>query len=173
MHGKCGQWAFSYLSNANLILNLSKPLLPWFNSSPKNRSQTVYKPILQGNTMDKNNSNTETSKPPPLPNPTSPPGDVRVYLTKLLQHHHGIDEEEAREIASNWKYGRGSDLFYYDVETFRGMFGSEAGMLLYRDIGRGNVRSSRSSDSEEDLFGCPPGCTYPSLIIFSFKLRTR
>ncbi|RJE20361.1 hypothetical protein PHISCL_07300 [Aspergillus sclerotialis] len=103
------------------------------------------------------------SKPPHHPDPTSSPDVVRIYLTTLLRHYHDIPGEEARAIASNWKYGRGSEILYYDLETFRAMFGSEAGMLLYRDVRRGNAtissntRTFTSSTSERDLFGCPPG----------------
>ena len=119
------------------------------------------------------------SKPPHHPDPTSSPDVVRIYLTTLLRHYHDIPGEEARVIASNWKYGRGSELFYYDLDTFRAMFGSEAGMLLYRDVRRGNAttnsstRISTNTSSERDLFGCPPGCMFPALLIPSIWLRTR
>lgn len=50
-----------------------------------------------------------------------------------------VTPDEAHEIASRWKYDRGSELlYYYDVQTFRDIFGSEAGVLLY-GYARGGV----------------------------------
>ncbi|KFX94575.1 hypothetical protein V490_04304 [Pseudogymnoascus sp. VKM F-3557] len=37
----------------------------------------------------------------------------------------------ANEMAAKWQYGRGSELTYYDVATFRSVFGAKAGYLLY------------------------------------------
>ena len=88
---------------------------------------------------------------------TSSPDVVRTYLATILRDKHNVPDEESRAIASNWKYGRGAELFYYDAETFRGMFGSEPGMLLYRAV-RGDKTQPRPA-AKRDLFGFPPGRT--------------
>ncbi|KAF7951836.1 hypothetical protein EAE96_007134 [Botrytis aclada] len=61
----------------------------------------------------------------------SPPAAVRQYLASLLMQNHGRTLEESTEIASYWVYGRGSDFYQYDLDTFKDMFGDEVGMLFY------------------------------------------
>ncbi|EDO04384.1 predicted protein [Sclerotinia sclerotiorum 1980 UF-70] len=62
---------------------------------------------------------------------SSTPADVRKYLTALLVQNHGISIEEAKEVAACWIYGRGSEFYQYDLETFKNLFGNEIGMLFY------------------------------------------
>lgn len=61
----------------------------------------------------------------------SPPATVRAYLASLLHERHGVPEDEAAGIADAWRLGRGAELATYDLQTFRDMFGSETGALLY------------------------------------------
>jgi len=79
-----------------------------------------------------------------------------------------VPENEAREIASKWQFGRGSEFRYYDVSTFRDIFGVEVGTLLYGHA-RGEVRSVVRGPSAgvekvgrerptKDVFGLTPGC---------------
>lgn len=70
------------------------------------------------------------------PSSTSSPSTVRMYLAAILRDRYNVPDEDARAIASSWKYGRGAELLYYGAEAFRAMFGSEAGMLLYRAVRR-------------------------------------
>lgn len=59
------------------------------------------------------------------------PSEVRRYLVSILVQNHGCSIEEANEVASVWTYGRGSDFYQYDLETFKEMFGDEVGMLFF------------------------------------------
>ncbi|KAI0965901.1 hypothetical protein F4678DRAFT_467036 [Xylaria arbuscula] len=55
---------------------------------------------------------------------------------------HGVPEDEAASIATAWSLGRGTEPATYDLQTFRDLFGSDAGMLLYkyaRDSGLDNA----------------------------------
>jgi hypothetical protein len=93
-----------------------------------------------------------------MPTPQPPeidasPVHVRNWFITLLVDLHGVPEAEAQEIASKWKYGRGSELLYYDVDTFRTIFGSEAGTLLFGHARR-ELRTFRRIPSKglgEDL----------------------
>lgn len=110
-------------------------------------------------------------EPPSLPPHDASPMIVRTYLAQVLQEQHHITKEEAEDIAANWKYGRGSELTYYDVETFRAMFGGEAGCLLF-GYARHELRTSRTALSDQfgredvvrqdrvDVFGMAPGCKF-------------
>ncbi|TEY32908.1 hypothetical protein BOTCAL_0706g00010 [Botryotinia calthae] len=59
------------------------------------------------------------------------PAKIRQYLASILVQNHECDVEEAKEIASYWLYGRASDFYQYDLDTFKDMFGDEVGMLFY------------------------------------------
>ncbi|KFY23762.1 hypothetical protein V491_02415 [Pseudogymnoascus sp. VKM F-3775] len=65
------------------------------------------------------------------PQPSSTPSNVRTYFAAVLHRLHGVPLPEAERIAAAWKLGRGSELMSYDPQTFRDLFGSEAGMLLF------------------------------------------
>ncbi|KAF7886600.1 uncharacterized protein EAF01_011278 [Botrytis porri] len=59
------------------------------------------------------------------------PSDVRQYLESLLVQNHQCDVKDANDIASYWVYGRGSEFYQYDLDTFKDMFGDEIGMLFF------------------------------------------
>lgn len=59
------------------------------------------------------------------------PSQIRWYLASILIQNHQCSDERAKEIASYWVYGRASDFFQFDLDTFKGMFGDEIGMLFY------------------------------------------
>lgn len=61
----------------------------------------------------------------------STPAEIRKYLAALLVQNHDRSVEEGIEAASLWNYGRGSDFYQYDLETFKNIFGVELGMLFY------------------------------------------
>jgi hypothetical protein len=69
--------------------------------------------------------------PPPFPPPSATPPEVRTYFTALLSTLHSGPEPDAEKIASKWSFGRGSELRYYDLSTFREIFGFEAGTVLF------------------------------------------
>jgi hypothetical protein len=110
---------------------------------------------------------------PSIPQQDASPEQVRTYFVTVLATYHGLSTDEASVIASNWKFGRGSELKYYDLETFRGIFGIEAGTLLYYYATNGPSRPSLPGAAtpsranshkirERDIFNLPPGCTdYP------------
>lgn len=97
----------------------------------------------------------------------APAAAVRDFFARLLVQNHGLDEAAAREIAGRWQFGRGSELRYYHVDTFRAMFGPEAGDLLF-GYANGKLRSDmrgvvvgkapgRGVEAGTDLFGFKPG----------------
>jgi hypothetical protein len=97
------------------------------------------------------------------PRPDSPASTVRAYLTAILHQHHGVTESEATRIAAAWKVGRGAELMSYDVQTFRDLFGSEVGMLLFTfvqgDSHQGEAKAPRiASQRRRTLFEVEPGC---------------
>ena len=120
---------------------------------------------------------------PSPPSPDASPATVRTWLTTILCDVHSVQEEQARGIASKWKYGRGSELTYYDLETFRTMFGGEAGTLLFGHARRelrtgrrgpsgGMGRGDRDDRPKTDIFGLQPGCEY-GLFSFDFAMRLK
>jgi hypothetical protein len=107
---------------------------------------------------------------PPIPQADASPEQVRTYFANVLATHHGLSTEEASVIASNWKLGRGSELKFYDLKTFRGIFGIEAGTLLYyyatNKLASSSLpgtttipRTNNYKIKERDIFNLPPGCT--------------
>lgn len=109
-----------------------------------------------------------------LPPLDATPATVRIYIGQVLQNHHDVSKEEAEAVAAKWLYGRGSELLvYYDIDTFRSIFGAEAGMLLFgyarKELGRtsGAISSTRvgarvggkvMDKNKKDIFGLTPGC---------------
>jgi hypothetical protein len=100
--------------------------------------------------------------------PTPPPQDatpteVRSWFITLLCDLHAVPENEAKEIASKWRLGRGSELIYYDVDTFRNIFGGEEGTILFGHA-RGELQTDKKGPTgsmkalKKDIFGLTPGC---------------
>ncbi|KFZ08037.1 hypothetical protein V501_06121 [Pseudogymnoascus sp. VKM F-4519 (FW-2642)] len=115
-----------------------------------------------------------SSQTPSPPSHNATPLEVRDYFAGVLFNFHDVSLEQAHEIAAKWEYGRGSELTYYDVATFRSIFGAEAGTLLY-GYARKELRTSRTGPSgnlgnrgilekpQNDIFGATPGfATYLS-----------
>ena len=105
---------------------------------------------------------------PEAPLRDAPPSEVQSYFTNILVDLHGIPEKEAKEIGSRWKYGRGSEVTYYDVDTFRAIFGPEVGTVLFgharrelragrRGPSQGVKQSEKKEIAKHDLFGLTPG----------------
>lgn len=104
-----------------------------------------------------------TPKPPAQ---DAKPEAVRTYFSTILTEFHNVPEADAVSIASHWKYGRGSEISYYGIDTYRSIFGPEAGILLYgharqelRTGRRGPSSKAATKRSEVDLFGQEPGGT--------------
>lgn len=77
------------------------------------------------------------------PTAESPPATVRAYFATILHERHGLPENEAAGIVAAWKLGRGAELATYDLQTFRDLFGSETGMLLYTYAQQGLDNTTR------------------------------
>ncbi|KAK0118325.1 hypothetical protein ONS95_012619 [Cadophora gregata] len=119
---------------------------------------------------------TPSSKPPESSNSTSPtipvpptsatPSEVRTYFSTLLSTLHSAPAKNAEEIASKWKLGRGEEMLSFDIETYREIFGREAGTVLFRHVNRKDakkgasttVHSSQRERPKRDIFGLEPGC---------------
>ncbi|KAF7931435.1 uncharacterized protein EAE98_002617 [Botrytis deweyae] len=93
------------------------------------------------------------------------PSDMRQYLTSLLVQNHQCDVEDAREIASYWVYGRGSDFYQYDLDTFKDMFGDEIGMLFFL-YSRGLTPGGRLKDKHWKLWLFLAVCIF---VLFSWN----
>ncbi|USW46902.1 hypothetical protein Slin15195_G002210 [Septoria linicola] len=83
--------------------------------------------------MDHKYTTVQLSKPP-LPPSKAFPAEVREFLTQLLVVTRNLETAEAEAIASKWKLGRGDDLWYYDKEMFRHLFGTEGGWALHSEV---------------------------------------
>ncbi|TGO31013.1 hypothetical protein BPAE_0002g01060 [Botrytis paeoniae] len=123
--------------------------------------------------------------------PSVPPLDatsltVREYISHILHNHYDVPKDEAENLAAQWKYGRGSELRTFDVDTFRSIFGVEAGTLLFaylrKELGPSKAGSNKkltdggaAQRAERDIFGLTPGLSIVYLtlgftIAFGFTL---
>jgi hypothetical protein len=68
-----------------------------------------------------------------VPNVAAPPAEVRLFVSQLLQEH-GIPQNDAQNVAAQWKIGRGREMRSYDPSIYFEVFGAEYGWILYRDI---------------------------------------
>lgn len=121
------------------------------------------------------------SSEPLLPPHDATPSTVRAYFARVLCDRHDVPREEAENVAAKWRYGRGSEVAYYDVDTFRSIFGGEAGNLLF-GYTRKELRTSGPSPSSrlgrgevvgkcrKDIFGMTPGCKLPILLNYSLRI---
>ncbi|TGO46110.1 hypothetical protein BCON_0344g00020 [Botryotinia convoluta] len=84
--------------------------------------------------------------------PSVPPLDatsftVREYISHILHNHYDVPKNEAENLAAQWEYGRGPELRTFDVDTFRSIFGVEAGTLLFayvmKELGPPKAGSNR------------------------------
>lgn len=98
-----------------------------------------------------------------LPAGDANPLTVRKYLANILRFSYDVPAEHAEALVSGWQYGRGCALVYYDIATFRQIFGAEVGALLYHHIAnKSHISTAPSSQmdnsiTKKDLFGLPPG----------------
>jgi len=111
---------------------------------------------------------------PERPDHDCSPAEIQTYFATILRDIHHVSDDEAWKIASNWRIGRGHELQYYDIETFRGMFGPEAGNLLYgyahnevewppkapKSMRRRRAREMSADEVPRDFFGLPRGGEY-------------
>lgn len=105
-----------------------------------------------------------------MPPHDADPSAVRHYLAQVLYYKCNIPIEEAKDIAANWQYGQGSALTYFDIDTFRAIFGGEAGALLHHHVvteeqilrsPTREVSEKETNMENKDLFGMSPGGTLP------------
>ncbi|THV44721.1 hypothetical protein BGAL_0589g00080 [Botrytis galanthina] len=123
--------------------------------------------------------------------PSVPPLDatsftVREYISHILHNQYDVPKHEAEDLAAQWKYGRGSELRTFDVDTFRSIFGAEAGTLLFEYVRKELDPSKTGSNkelacggaaqrAEKDIFGITPGLSIIYLMLgfsvtFAFTL---
>ncbi|KAF5879588.1 uncharacterized protein Bfra_006795 [Botrytis fragariae] len=123
--------------------------------------------------------------------PSVPPLDataltVREYISHILHNHYDVPKHEAESLATQWKYGRGSELRTFDVDVFRSIFGVEAGTLLFaylrNELGPLKAGSNKklagggaAQRAERDIFGLTPGLSIVYLtltfsVVFGFTL---
>lgn len=83
--------------------------------------------------------------------PDAPPSAVREYLAQYLAEKYNVPIKVAGDLVSPWKIGWGNELSYYDLETFRSLFGSEIGAILYHHVNctRSRCASSHNCTTEE------------------------
>ena len=100
---------------------------------------------------------------PTIPPPTTTPSEVRTYFSTLLTTHHSVPEPDAKKIASKWQFGRGSELQYYDLSTFREIFGVEAGTVLF-----GHAKGELSGEGAKGVVNGKGG---PALVLKKAKIE--
>ncbi|TGO10507.1 hypothetical protein BTUL_0133g00140 [Botrytis tulipae] len=126
--------------------------------------------------------------------PSVPPLDatsftVREYISHILYNHYDVPKHEAEDLATQWKYGRGSELRTFDVDTFRSIFGAEVGTLLFeyvrKELGLSKAGSNEklagggaAQRAEKDIFGITPGLSIVYLtlgfsVAFAFTLGSQ
>ena len=109
------------------------------------------------------------TSPISVPLQSARPSEVQTYFTSLLSTLHSVPASEAREIASKWKLGRGQEMSSFDVETYRQIFGWEAGTILFghangakvKKGSGGKVQLNEKDKPKKDIFGLEPGCESP------------
>ncbi|TGO54094.1 hypothetical protein BOTNAR_0277g00090 [Botryotinia narcissicola] len=110
------------------------------------------------------------STAPSVPPPDATSFTVREYISHILHNHYDVPKHEAEDLATQWKYGRGSELRTFDVDTFRSIFGVEVGTLLFeyvrKELGLSKAGSNEklagggaAHRAEKDIFGITPGFT--------------
>ena len=77
---------------------------------------------------------------------------VRDHFCGILTEHYDIREEHAIELVSNWKYGKSSEVLYYDLETYQKIFGDEIGAILFTYQGDYRVAIGRPRPFEKTKF---------------------
>lgn len=90
----------------------------------------------------------------PIPKPDAPASEVREFFYRTLIEDFNVPPGEAETIASQWRYGGGRELAYFDGEAFRSIFGGEVGTILY-EKSRTRSRSTKS-ENEATFFGLKP-----------------
>lgn len=66
-----------------------------------------------------------------IPKDDAPASEVREFFSQTLINGYNVALSDAETIASQWRYGGGTELAYFDVEAFRSIFGGEVGTILY------------------------------------------
>lgn len=61
------------------------------------------------------------------PDRAATPKQVRAYLTQALIAKHDVPPDQAKELASRWEYGRGSDLHNARVPFLKEILGDSLG----------------------------------------------
>lgn len=89
---------------------------------------------------------------------------MREFIVNALHGIHHVTEDKAIDIAANWKYGSGSALTLFDVDTFRPLLSAETDALMYLYIvgGKGGSQSVNEKQiiglmTRKDLLGLQPG----------------
>merc|ERR1712093_18196 len=115
------------------------------------------------------------TSPISVPLQSARPSEVQTYFTSLLSTLHSVPASEAREIASKWKLGRGQEMSSFDVETYRQIFGWEAGTILFGHANGAKVKKgsgvkvqlNEKDKTKKDIFGLEPGLSIIYLCFFS------
>ena len=78
-----------------------------------------------------------------FPGPEAPPEQIPPYLAHELITH-GMEEDQAEQLASHWGIGTGQDLRSCSLEMLRATFGDLAGWILHKSI-QAQVNKERSA----------------------------
>lgn len=90
----------------------------------------------------------------PTPKDDAPASEVCEFFYQTLIDDFNVPPAEAETIASQWRYGGGRELAYFDREAFRAIFGGEVGTILY-EKSRTSSRRVKSEDGAT-FFGIKP-----------------
>lgn len=64
--------------------------------------------------------------------------EVRDYFYGILTENYGFDVTEAEALVSKWRYGKMKEMREFDITTYKEIFGTEVGCLLYGHRHEGN-----------------------------------
>lgn len=86
---------------------------------------------------------------PDLPPATSAAAVVQVFFARILVDEYEVSEERARQIGSRWELGRGREVTSFSKTSYIGIFGHEAGEILFTSMQRRLVYNQVPDMSKE------------------------
>jgi len=95
---------------------------------------------------------TSTSMQPPSSEAKAP--EIQAYFIQILQDLFDVPPKEAEAIAARWKYGRGEELYSYDIKEYKSVFGAELGHLLFGTVTSLRPRKEASAQASKSSFIC-------------------
>jgi hypothetical protein len=87
----------------------------------------------------------------PILSESSSAQEVREYFEHVLVHEYSIPDNFASKYASKWTYGKGKEVASFDIETYRQIFGTQIGSILYTNKPSYMKQQVRKAETGWDL----------------------